>query len=271
MSKLIDLTGQIIGNWQVLERAPNRSGGRSYWKCKCLLCNSTIKEVSGGNLRSGQSLSCGCQKMEKMRQACIKDETGNTYGFLHVLRQATPEEKQQKQNNTSEQGIYWVCECLKCGNPYFIVKGDYLRNGDTKSCGCLLSYNESKIAQLLHSAHYNFKQQYTFNDLSSTGRNCDKLPFDFAIFDNDNNLQYLIEYDGEQHFLENHAWNKTAFNKTQQNDKLKNEYCFTHNIPLIRIPYYAQYTLDDLIVTTTHYLLTKDNIINYYSNKKVGN
>ena len=53
MSKLIDLTGQIIGNWEVLERGPNTKAGGAQWLCKCTLCNKTIKLVTSHNLRSG--------------------------------------------------------------------------------------------------------------------------------------------------------------------------------------------------------------------------
>ena len=266
MSKLIDLTGQIIGNWEVLERGPNTKTGGAQWKCKCLLCNKTIKLVTSHNLRSGQSYSCGCQKMEKMRQSCIKDETNKIYGFLKVLRQATPEEKKQKRTDSKGEGVYWVCECLKCGNPHFVVKGDYLRNGDTKSCGCINSINETKISQLLSQNNINYKTQYTFNNLTSTGRPCDRLMFDFAIFNNEK-LSYLIEYDGEQHFLLNHAWNKNSYKKTIQNDKIKNNYCFDNHIPLIRIPFNTQYDLDDLKLETTRFLLTKDNLEEYYKDR----
>ena len=241
MSKLIDMTGQTVGNWKVIRRGPNTKNGRAQWECKCLLCNKTIKLVSGQNLRSGQSFSCGCQKMEKMRQACVKDETGKIYGFLKVIRQATKEEKENRIKGKNKNGAYWVCECLRCGNPYVIVKGDYLRNGDTKSCGCLNSINEAYISQLLLQYNIIFKTQYMFKDLS-TNRICDKLMFDFVIFEN-NKLKYIIEYDGEQHFFKNHAWNLQQYKKTFENDNLKNEYCFNHNIPLIRISYKDKYNI----------------------------
>lgn len=70
-----------------------------------------------------------------------------------------------------------------------------MRNGDTKSCGCIISYNENKIKKLLDKANINYTTQKKFNGLSSTGRKCDELMFDFAIYKNDI-LQYLIEYDG---------------------------------------------------------------------------
>lgn len=133
MSKLIDLTNQNYGYWHVLERGPNTKNGKVQWVCHCTLCNKTTKLVDGNHLRSGRSTSCGCTKMEKMRQASIKNESQKTYGFLYVERMATDDEKPRKE----VQSIYWNCTCTKCGRKNVIVKGDYLRNGDTTSCGCI--------------------------------------------------------------------------------------------------------------------------------------
>lgn len=264
MSKLIDLTNQNFGYWHVIERGPNNKSGQAQWLCKCTLCGKTIKLVQGGHLRAGRSTSCGCTKMEKMRQASIKQETGKIYGYLEVKRMATIEEKPR-----NVESIYWVCDCLKCGRKNVIIKGDYLRNGDTKSCGCLTSKNESLIASMLDSLQINYKTQYTFSDLTSTERASDKLMFDFAIFNkHSQELLYLLEYDGIQHFDSQHTWAKSNnYNKIIQNDELKNQYCFNHNIPLIRIPYDLNYTLEDLILETTKFLLTKDNEKDYYKRR----
>jgi len=105
--------------------------------------------------------------------------------------------------------------------------------------------------------------------LSSTGRQCDRLKFDFAIFNNDH-LLYLIEYDGNQHFeyfydSNYKGWNnKENFEKTRSNDLLKNKYCFEHSIPLIRIPYDKTYDINDLKIETTHFLITPQNEKDYY-------
>ena len=262
MSKLIDLTGKDFGYWHVLERGPNDKSGRAMWLCHCTLCDQTTKMVSGCHLRGGRSTSCGCTKMEKMHQASIKDESKKTYGFLFVERIATEEEKPRKE----VQSVYWNCTCLKCGRKNVIVKGDYLRNGDTTSCGCIQSKNESIIAQMLDNLGLFYQQEYTFEDLTSTGRQCDKLPFDFAIFNKYNNkLLYLIEYDGIQHFNKIHEWKKDGFYITRKNDLLKNAYCFKNNIPLIRIPYDIKYELNDLKIETTKFLLTKENESIYYN------
>ena len=261
MSILIDLTNKDFGYWHVIERGPNNSRGRAQWLCKCTLCNKTIKLVDGAHLRSGRSTSCGCTKMEKMRQINIKHEEGKTYGFLFVERMATKEEKPRQDN----EGIYWICTCVKCGRKNVIVKGDYLRNGDTTSCGCIQSKNESIIAQMLNTLGYTYKQQYTFNDLTSTGRKCDKLPFDFAIINpHTQQVLYLIEYDGIQHFTEDHQWKEDGYKITHSNDLLKNKYCFDNNIPLIRIPFNKKYTIQDIKIETTSCLLTPLNEYLYY-------
>lgn len=194
----------------------------------------------------------------------IKDETGKDYGFLHIERMATKEER-PRQN----RGVYWNCTCLKCGRKNVIVLGDYLRNGDTKSCGCIISYNENKIKKLLDEANIKYVTQKRFNGLSSTGRKCDELMFDFAIY-KDDILQYLIEYDGSQHFhYASSGWNiKENFERTRKNDLMKNQYCFNNNIPLIRIPYDTEYKLNDLNLKTTKFLITPENELEYYSKRK---
>lgn len=259
MAKLIDLTGQDFGSWHVVERAENRSGGRAYWKCVCTACGKE-KEVAGGHLRSGRSTNCGCIRMEKMRQTRIKDEVGKDYGYLHIERMATEEEKPRDDRD----GIYWVCTCKKCGKTNVVVFGNYLRNGDTKSCGCIVSVNESRISTMLTNANIAYKEQYKFDGLTSTGRACDQLMFDFAVFNQDK-LLYLIEYDGQQHFNKQHEWSAYGFENTRKNDLMKNEYCFNHNIPLIRIPYNETYELKDLRLETTRFLLTRENQEAYYN------
>lgn len=53
------------------------------------------------------------------------DITGNTYGRLTVLKESLPRAKPPK----------WVCQC-SCGNTKVVI-GASLKNGSTKSCGCL--------------------------------------------------------------------------------------------------------------------------------------
>ena len=79
------------------------------------------------------------------------------------------------------------------------------------------------------------------------------------------NNNYIIEYDGEQHFIEESFGDskisgKEKLIKQKQYDAIKNEYCFSHNIPLIRIPYthYKDIVIEDLQLETTKFLV-KEN------------
>ena len=58
----------------------------------------------------------------------VKDETGNKYGRLTVIKRG----ENDKQGNAQ-----WYCQC-DCGNPkLYLARGYALRNGHLKSCGCL--------------------------------------------------------------------------------------------------------------------------------------
>ena len=60
------------------------------------------------------------------------------------------------------------------------------------------SRGEIKIADVLSKAGLSFQEEYSFPDLvSSSGR---PLRFDFVIFDDDGNIDFIIEYQGRQHY-----------------------------------------------------------------------
>jgi hypothetical protein len=52
-----------------------------------------------------------------------------------------------------------------------------------------------------------------------------------------------------------------------KSDLLKNKYCFDNNIPIIRIPYDADYTINDLKLETTKFLLIPENEGEYYAKR----
>ena len=58
--EFIDETGNVCGKLTVLCRDSNNSYGQARWKCQCEC--GTITTVSGGQLRSGGTRSCGCTK-----------------------------------------------------------------------------------------------------------------------------------------------------------------------------------------------------------------
>ncbi len=215
---MIDLTGQKFNRLTVLKY----NSITKKWLCQCD-CGKR-KEINGANLRNGLTQSCGCLQKEKTTSKII----GKKFGELTVLKDSGLRD--------SKRRILWECQC-SCGK-ITNVRTDNLISGNTYSCGCKkTSHGEQKIEQLLIENHIPYKKEFVFKDLKSSKNGY--LRFDFAILDDKNNLQYLIEYDGETHDLAYiQGWNtKEKILYQLECDNLKNEYCLKNNIPLIRISY----------------------------------
>lgn len=103
----------------------------------------------------------------------------------------------------------------------------------------LSSTGEIKIHQILSDAGIPFEEEYEFPDLkSSSGRN---LRFDFAIFDDEGNLECLIEFNGKQHYSPIKKFGGArGLYRQQYNDSLKKQYCIKNRLRLVSIPYYDE-------------------------------
>ena len=98
------------------------------------------------------------------------------------------------------------------------------------------SRGEIKIFQILQESGLEFAEEYSFPDLvSNTGR---PLRFDFAVFDDQHNIDFLIEFQGIQHYEAKEKFG--GLRKQQYNDMKKREYCRDHNITLVIIPYWDE-------------------------------
>ena len=105
------------------------------------------------------------------------------------------------------------------------------------------SRGEIKIEEILEMAGLNYQEEYIFPGLnSSNGR---PLRFDFAVFDDDDNLDFLIEYQGIQHYeAKSKFGGSKGLYRQQYNDKQKRKYCLLHGYNLIVIPYWDEGLLD---------------------------
>jgi len=121
--KLDDLTGNRYGRLIVLKRVENDKHGSTRWSCRCDCGNEKV--ISGSNLRSGKTISCGCFNSERIHKKSANDLTGHRFGRLTVIERAGSQNKQPT----------WLCKC-DCGNEVVVLSGN-LRRGNTKSCGCL--------------------------------------------------------------------------------------------------------------------------------------
>ena len=100
----------------------------------------------------------------------------------------------------------------------------------------LSSRGEIKIHEILEKAGLNFKEEYSFAGLNSpNGR---PLRFDVVIFEDDGQIDFIIEYQGKQHYEASQKFGgKRGLYQQQFNDNKKRRFCALHNFTLIEIPY----------------------------------
>ena len=234
-----DLTGKKFGKLNVIGK--EIVDNQTYWKVWCDCQNSLspskreTKLYKRYKLVDGLVKSCGCMVME--------DFTNQKFNHLTVLNFG--EVKDGKR----------LCDCLcDCGN-HIVLPISRVVGGYTKTCGkCSIygSLGEEKVRNILKQNNITFEEQYKYDDLYFKDSRY-KLRFDFYV-----NNEYLIEYDGEQHFQAKEFWGgDIRLKESQYRDELKNEYCLKHGIPLIRIPYwhYNDLKLEDLLLETSEFLV----------------
>ena len=98
------------------------------------------------------------------------------------------------------------------------------------------SRGELKIHEILENSGLRYHMEYIFPDLKSpNGR---PLRFDFVIFDDDGNIDFIIEYQGRQHYEASSKFGgKKGLYQQQFNDNKKRRFCALHDFRLIEIPY----------------------------------
>lgn len=225
---VIDLTNQIFGDLTVLKQTKVDTQRKAWWLCKCK-CGNT-REVSGTELRRGAVKFCfECTKKQLIYNLPSYEKIKNKkFGNLTALE---PTNKRDSGGH-----ILWKCLC-DCGTEC-LVSSNSLLTSNTISCGChAVSSGEEIIKTLLLENNIKFTRQISFSDCRSPKNSL--LFFDFGVFDKNNNLIELIEYDGIQHFKPIDFFNgKTGFDYLKECDNIKNNYCQKNNIKLIRIPYF---------------------------------
>ena len=232
-SKLIP-NGTKFGRLTVIQLLDKKIRNGRVYLCQCDCGNQCEKTAQA--LRNDGTKSCGCLAREnsakRLSERSIKDLKGQRFGKLLVLEQT---------DMRANGAVVWKCQC-DCGNITY-GSSKALQCGDKMSCGCLKSKGELIIKNLLKENNIPFIQEYSFSDLKS-----DKgypLKYDFYV-----NNQYLIEFDGVQHFYDNSMFSHDSFEYRNLNDKKKTQYAKDNNIPLIRIPYtkLKTLTLQDLLL-----------------------
>lgn len=94
----------------------------SYWKCRCTRCGNII-EVPQKNLGKTQK-DCGCGRKLPRKEIGV----GTKFGRLTVVKLG---------ELIPGRGYTYLCECSCDKHTQIYVRGDLLRSGEVKSCGCI--------------------------------------------------------------------------------------------------------------------------------------
>ena len=219
----IDLLGKRFGRLTVTklsQRNPRK------WHCICD-CGNEV-DIITNCLVSGWSKSCGCYKKDRTSEVSFKDISGQRFGKLTAI----------KPLYNKDHSYYWLCKC-DCGKEITVL-GHSLRDGNTKSCGCLKSWPEIEIANILDRFGISYQQQKTFVGCRDIG----SLKFDFYLCD----YNIALEFDGAQHYQTVPLWDSHgSLEDRQRRDAIKTKYCEENDIILLRIPYWEKDNIESIL------------------------
>jgi len=193
-------------------------------KVRCLIDGYEWNAIPANLLRGS---GCPrCKNVERYTTPVFKDKLFRIHPDIKILGEYVDHYTKIK------------IQCLNDGYIWF-SSPHVLFMGSGCPC-CCSSKGEKYTSNFLLKNNIEYKSQYYFNDLLSNFGV--PLRFDFAIF-NKNNLYCLIEIDGIGHrkpvkfngMSEQDSINK--YELIKYHDFLKNEYCKSNNIQLIRIYY----------------------------------
>lgn len=199
---------------------------------KCMDCNYTREIKDSYELfrtRKTNHKKIGCPNCAKLNLFDTEDD------FINKLKVKNTDVKYISGYTRSNENVN--VECKKCGY-HWSTRANNLINAISGCPDCNNQYSKVviKIRYFLMENNINFKQEFWFEDLKSD--NGYVLKFDFSIKDKYDNILFLVEYDGEQHFIPVELWGgEENLKNIQQRDNLKNKYCKENKIKLLRFSY----------------------------------
>ena len=198
---------------------------------KCLIHNVEW-ETTPNHINEGQG--CPLCKTEKLSKAKLKSQNE----FIDIMHTVNPNIDLIGQYRGVNHIHAFICNI--CNTIWNTTAENVVHSKNPTGCpNCSSSKLERRIKNYLDNNNITYKQQYRINQCKHKR----PLPFDFAIFKN-NNLLCLIEADGRQHFNVSQFGGvdidkaKQEFEQTKLRDNIKNKYCQNNNIKLLRIPYW---------------------------------
>lgn len=210
-----------IGNMTIINAY--RDNGFVFFDVECD-CGNKICHLQKSNFLNQRSIYRCVECEIKSR---LDRLLGQKFNKLTIFKSYY--EKREKHRG-STLFVDCICECGEIRNhiPLYKLKEGIIYS--CRKCAKSISSMELFISDILDSNKVNYIFQYKFSDCKEIF----ELPFDFYLYD----LNILIEYDGSQHFEQNHFSNSLEeFRAIQRHDNIKTKYAKDNGIKLIRFNY----------------------------------
>jgi len=216
--------GEVLGKLTIIKIIQGNSFGfRVIGRC---VCGGTWSGFYSHLTRSDGKAPQTCGK-------CLHPNLGDKFGKLTV----------QEIFPGASCGCRVRCNC-DCGGSW-TGKFHQLKDGMTKSCGCLKSNGEYIVKKWLAKHNITNQQQKRFSGC----RYKRSLPFDFYI----PNKKMCIEYHGEQHYRSvnfrgiSDEQAEQSHYSTVRADIIKKLYCQNNNLTYLEIPYWKIEEIDQIL------------------------
>lgn len=189
----------------------------SYLEYICSCSNSS--KITYNEFRQGGSCKdCGIRKNRELRKHPF-DEV-----YKYFLDNGCKLLSAEYTNN--KQLLKYICICGEESQISF----KHFKNGSR--CGCVKSKGEELLITYLKKMKISYDLQKKFDDCKRTN----KLRFDIFVPSTNNIHQFLIEFDGVQHFKPKSQFGgEKGYKSCVESDNIKNKYCIDNDIPLLRI------------------------------------
>ena len=195
-NKCLDLKGKRFGRLVVLEKAENiiypNKAIVTQWKCKCDCGNLVTRRTQG--LISGKTKSCGCLRNEignKPFAYEIDDVVSTKYSDFTIIEHFREERKSSRIKDKK-----YICKCNYCFEKNVILEHTLLEGiGSCKACSDVRSFGEKFFYWFLKQLEISFDTEYSPSFV-------EKKRYDFYF--NYNNVDYIVEIDGAQHYNRSH-------------------------------------------------------------------
>lgn len=226
--KFIEKLTKMYGNAYVLNNSPkytslNKKAGFTH-----TICGTKFVATGAAVLANDVPCpKCSAKKFKKILTGTRKDYEKRLLSKYHGEYKLS-----EDSDFTNLLGMVTAVHTV-CGTKWNVRASHLLY--DSGCPVCCQSHGEAYIDYLLkNNMEIKYERQYKFKDCKYKK----ELPFDFAIIGENNKPIGLIEYDGIQHYQAfKHFDGKKGLEVRIKRDHVKNKYCLSNSIPLLRIKY----------------------------------